>query len=166
MRKSGFNLVELLVVTVIIMLLMAILFPVLQRAKERMAKGDFNRLFATEIQLKIKPADPENDLASRARLIYEVPNRWDFQKINFEDVIASERELDNIVCFENNDIIFLKPDTDTSLLNLPTWDVWLERFDEVRKEYSSGLRPGAECFLRATAEAEKEKERVQKKEGG
>ena len=149
--KGGFTLVELLVVDAIICLLMGLLIPAFAKVTELLSRLRFLDTFGTEIEAKIIPADPQTKIGSRAVIVYEVNNCWGCEKVEFKDIISSGEDLDEIVCLIDNEIVLLDSNTDYSSLNLPPWSAWLERFDETRKEYSTGLKPNAECFLKAKA---------------
>ena len=159
MEKNGFTLVELLVILSIIAILMGVLIPVLAKIRELVSQLQFRNTFGTEIQARIIPADPQTRIGDRAKIIYEVNNRWGYKEILFIDIINFMGNLDEISYSTDEDTFTTGPDTLSS--DLPPWNIWLERFDEVLEEYSMGLKPGAECFLKAKALREKESQKTE-----
>jgi prepilin-type N-terminal cleavage/methylation domain-containing protein len=150
-RKKGFTLVEILIVVTILGILAAILIPQFKVAEE--AKENWRDIplsLKTDIGARIHSARPET--REKAFLRFHVSGkRWGlkYEHVQFKDYWPYG-SLDEVFCAY--DEVTFGPDDQYS--EGESWDQWLKRYEEVGKEYSTGLKSGAEETLQAKKEEE------------
>jgi len=150
MKKNGFTIVEVFIVIIILGILSAIIIPQLSSAP-----ANYKAIppdLRTEVSVSLNHARPE--FGYKARIAFETPaNNWGYDSVQFDTNIKGE--LQKIYCHPDmGDYIILTPDpnseypkSDKPVMKSVKWEVWMERFEKVRRQAETGLRPGAEEFL-------------------
>lgn len=133
MKKNRVTLLEILIAVGMLSLLAVIV------------TSQFTRPTDTSVKATIIPAQPK--LQEEAMLCYSMRDRWDNWAVQFKDV-GLDGDLDQVYCRRHSGKAGFTVDpngaisVDGSIYPYsPDWSVWLERFEEVHKEFVTGAKP-------------------------
>ena len=144
MKKNGYSLVNILIVIVVLLILTAVVITQFIRSPREWKRIDSG--LKTDVDVTLVRAIPEFN--KKATLLYSIENRWNYSLVQFKD-FGLDGNLDEVYGKVGalHESIFDPNSEYPSSLGQKGWDIWLQRFEEVRKEAVIGLKPGAEEYL-------------------
>jgi len=148
MRRKGFTWLELVIVVGIIGIFMAVIIPSLSVLIKRIREERSLINFRTDVSVTFRIANPRIELLSI--LSYEVPDRWGYDSVRF--ISGLDGDLRKGYCFsKGKGSLMFSPDS--KIHSEPeSWDIWCQRFEEIRKEVVTGFKPGAKEFFQKQKE--------------
>jgi len=127
------SLVEVLIVVIVVGILAAITIPLI--GKERPLMN-----LRTDVSVTLVVAQPGASMP--AGLLYEVPDRWGYDLVQFSDSDL-DGDLDGGLCSLGKEDPLVFSSNSESHSEKEDWDVWCQRFEEIREEAVTGFKPGA-----------------------
>ncbi len=143
------SLVEVLIAVIVIGALAAIVSRLLLRNATQVEKERPLLNLRTDVSVTLVKAQPRASMS--AGLLYEVPDRWGYDLVQFTDSDL-DGDLDGGLCsLGEEDPLIFSPNS-KSHSEKESWDVWCQRFEEIREEAITGFKPGAKEFFQKQEE--------------